>query len=235
MYFYFYKTTNILNGKYYYGVHKTDNIDDGYLGSGKAIKQAIQKYGKKNFIKEIIMYFTDACAMYEYEKLVVTVEVVLDENSYNMTIGGVGGFSHIDNFGEKNPMKNPEIARKVVDTKRKSGGYHTEAARKAREHITELARMNNTGKKRPSHSELMKHTSSFNDLWKNKEEFRDILSTWFTVYSHGGIIYETNRLEDFCKEHHLGYTALWNTSRTGKPVSKGMSKGWYCERKNNEL
>lgn len=42
-----YKTTNIINGKYYIGVHKTTNPNDSYLGSGKAIKEAIKKYGKK--------------------------------------------------------------------------------------------------------------------------------------------------------------------------------------------
>ena len=29
-----YKTTNLLNNKYYIGVHSTDNLNDGYLELG---------------------------------------------------------------------------------------------------------------------------------------------------------------------------------------------------------
>ena len=43
-----YKTTCTVNNKIYIGQHKTDNIDDGYIGSGKLITSAIKKYGKKN-------------------------------------------------------------------------------------------------------------------------------------------------------------------------------------------
>ena len=45
-----YLTTNLINGKQYIGSHD-GTIDDGYLGSGIAIKLAIKKYGKKKFQK----------------------------------------------------------------------------------------------------------------------------------------------------------------------------------------
>lgn len=49
-----YKTTCIINNKIYVGQHKTDNINDGYIGSGKLITSAIKKYGQNSFNREIL-------------------------------------------------------------------------------------------------------------------------------------------------------------------------------------
>lgn len=63
-----YKITNKLNEKYYIGVHKTDNPYDNYMGSGKAIKNAIEKYGVENFTKEILLVTQTKEEAYSLEK-----------------------------------------------------------------------------------------------------------------------------------------------------------------------
>ena len=90
-YFYFYKITNNINSKFYYGVHSTNNLNDGYMGSGIALHKAINKYGVENFTKEIIQFFDDEVSMYEYEKDFVNEQLVKNTKCYNLTTGGGGG------------------------------------------------------------------------------------------------------------------------------------------------
>jgi group I intron endonuclease len=107
MYYILYQITNIINNKIYIGVHKTHDLDDGYMGSGKVICSAINKYGIENFIKTILEVFDNEQEMYAREKEVVTEEFLLRENVYNLRKGGSGGFDYInrmrlnDRTGEK--------------------------------------------------------------------------------------------------------------------------------------
>lgn len=83
-----YKITNNLNGKFYIGQHQTDNVDDGYMGSGEAIKQAIRKYGVENFSKEILFDVDDWELMDFLEELIVDENFVKRKDTYNKRTGG---------------------------------------------------------------------------------------------------------------------------------------------------
>jgi hypothetical protein len=63
MYYIIYETTNLVNGKKYRGAHATDAIEDGYLGSGRWLRDAVKKYGRQSFSREIIYMAFDYDAM----------------------------------------------------------------------------------------------------------------------------------------------------------------------------
>lgn len=88
-----YQTTNIINQKYYIGAHQTEDIFDKYLGSGVALKSAIKKHSKESFDKLTLGSFKSKEIMFLIESWIVTEEVVKDKDSYNMKIGGFGGWT----------------------------------------------------------------------------------------------------------------------------------------------
>lgn len=88
MYHYFYKITNLINGKFYYGVHNTNNLEDGYMGSGKLLHKAYNKYGIENFNKEILKYFDTMDEAFQYEHQIVNEEMINNPDCYNIQIGG---------------------------------------------------------------------------------------------------------------------------------------------------
>lgn len=90
-YYILYKTTNLISGKYYIGCHQTNNLNDGYIGSGKLLKSAIKKYGRENFKCEILSFYDNKDDMFAAEQKIVNESLVKDDLSYNLKIGGSGG------------------------------------------------------------------------------------------------------------------------------------------------
>lgn len=105
MYYFIYKTINKINGKYYIGMHKTDYLEDGYLGSGKYFRRALKKYGKENFEREILEYCNSDEEMYLAEARYITEDVVNDKSSYNLKLGGDGGWDYANSHRLGNDPK----------------------------------------------------------------------------------------------------------------------------------
>lgn len=87
-FYYFYKITNLINQKFYFGVHSTSNLNDGYMGSGIALKKAYEKYGVFNFKKEILYFFDNQNEMYSFEELYINEQLVNNQMCYNLIVGG---------------------------------------------------------------------------------------------------------------------------------------------------
>lgn len=122
-----YKILNLLNNYEYVGVHRTNKIDDSYMGSGKRIIRAIKKYGKENFTKEILYCYDNDIEgkgekeAFKREGEIVTIEYTLRENTYNMSVGG-----HINPVmcGENNPWYGKKIPEHVIEERQKSRGTY---------------------------------------------------------------------------------------------------------------
>lgn len=86
MIYYVYRITNLVNGNDYIGCHRTTYLDDGYMGSGKLIKLAIQKHGRENFRKDILSFHDT-----EDDMLVEEARMIQEhEPIYNIAPGGRG-------------------------------------------------------------------------------------------------------------------------------------------------
>lgn len=106
-----YETTCKVNNKTYVGCHATNKLDDGYLGSGKHLTRAIKKHGREMFVRKIIQFFDNPADMFNSEKLTVTDEYVKDNSTYNLVVGGSGGFKVQDVDEWKRKLKESSANR----------------------------------------------------------------------------------------------------------------------------
>lgn len=98
-YYVIYKTTNIVNNKIYIGKHQTKDLGDGYIGSGKYLYRAVEKYGSDKFKTEILYLFDSCDEMDKAENEIVNEEFVSRKDTYNLKVGGEGGFEYINSNG----------------------------------------------------------------------------------------------------------------------------------------
>jgi group I intron endonuclease len=122
-----YITTNLINGKQYIGDHSCDNLekDKYYVGSGNILYEAIYKYGKKNFKREILEFFPTKQSAFDAQEKYIIEYNTLTPNGYN--ISPKGGMNVRGCCSEETKRKISE-ANRGKDTWMK-GKHHTEEAK----------------------------------------------------------------------------------------------------------
>lgn len=119
---YIYKITrNDGSGKYYIGLHSTDDVDDGYFGSGTYLWHSINKYGKEKHTMEIIEFHESRTAVKLRERELVNEELLKDPLCMNIKRGGEGGWTLEQTLnGNRSALRNhtaiQEKARKTLES-----------------------------------------------------------------------------------------------------------------------
>jgi len=177
-----YKTTNLINGKFYVG--KDERNKNDYLGSGLNLHRAIKKYGKENFIKEVLEYCSTKEELIEKEKYWIK-ETKAQELGYNIADGGWGGNTYDEETRQRISKQfrgrkvKPETIEKIKKTREKKKKQNPDAY-KISERQKEILSKTHKGKVhteewKRNHSEKMKelyksgHTSQFEKFIENQK------------------------------------------------------------------
>ncbi len=203
MIYYLYQITNRTNGKIYIGVHKTLDIEDGYMGSGTYLKHAQQKYGIENFEKKILKFFGSEEEMFQEEAEVVTIDFLSRKDVYNLRKGGTGGFAPYATeraLAAKTPEKLKEIS--ILGNIAKQQKYPSGVSPRMLQH--------SQSKENKEHlREVQVLANSVESLKKKKETFQTI------QHQHG--------------EKNSQYGTMWITDGTqNKKIDKteAIPTGW---------
>jgi group I intron endonuclease len=213
MFYVIYKITNTINQKIYVGSHRTNNVDDNYMGSGKYLTRAIAKYGIENFTKDILFVFDNADDMYAKEAEIVNEQFLAEENTYNLKRGGFGGFDYINSSGLNNKANQCSKAGRVAAAQ--GGGF------KGRTHSTKTKQqLSSLNKGRPGtflgrhHSEETKrHLSKKKKgtgIGPNNSQFGTI---WMTNHEKNVKVCDVE-VEDYVK---LGFVR-------GRKINRGLAE-----------
>jgi hypothetical protein len=90
---YLYKTTCLVTGKYYIGMHSTNRPNLKYYGSGILLRRSLKKHGRDQHVIEIVEYCDSDEQLRAREREWITATVRNDDMCMNLMDGGQGGFT----------------------------------------------------------------------------------------------------------------------------------------------
>jgi len=133
-----YITTNLINGKQYIGDHSTDDLKDDYLGSGVYIKRSVNKYGRRNFSRNILEFFDSKERAFFGQEKWINEYNTLSPNGYNVSPMGGNQISG----GISKETKN-KISKTIKDNKscagKNNGMFGRKHSKEAKEKIRKVS------------------------------------------------------------------------------------------------
>lgn len=87
-------------------MHSTDDLEDGYIGSGKRLKYSINKYGKENHQFEILEFLSSREELKKREKEIINGEMLANPKCINLTMGGGDGWDFVNDNDELKLLAN---------------------------------------------------------------------------------------------------------------------------------
>jgi hypothetical protein len=110
---YIYRITNTKNENYYIGMHSTSNLEDGYMGGGKRIRNSIRKHGKEFHTKEILEFLDDRESLKKREEEIVNESLLQDKKCLNLQLGGGGGFINAEHMKKCSSAGGSATSKKI--------------------------------------------------------------------------------------------------------------------------
>lgn len=240
----FYVTCNQVNGKLYFGVHRTDNLGDNYLGSGLGLQRAIDYYGVENFNRKDLVFFSSFEKAFEFEKCFLTYEFLryMKKNKlgYNISEGGRGSWNNKTRLEEgTHPfIKTDDFGRNLAKQRVDNGTnpFLDEKVRqkgimKSAENNRKLAKEN----KHPfQNSQIRKKALNLlKEKWKKEGHPLKNVKPWDTNSQHT-LSQQTwcsaNKIYKTWKKYNFGYTRLINLYKGAEQSCRCMVKmfkeGW---------
>ncbi len=133
-YHFIYRTTRIRDGRYYVGMHSTDSLTDGYMGSGTKITRSLKKHGRDAHKFEILEQLPDRKSLIAREEEIVSEELLKDPQCMNLMKGGTAGpYPNLSiSLGKMGKPKSPEHRAAISATLKGRSRPDVSAALKGR-------------------------------------------------------------------------------------------------------
>lgn len=135
-----------VDGKYYIGIHSTDDLDDDYFGSGTYLSNSLRYHGREKHSKTILEFYPTRKLASDREREMITDEMRGDPMCMNIAPGGGGGFispEHAFKFqsaGGKATLgrKHKECSKKKIGDSQRGERHHSFSTEKINKRLEDI-------------------------------------------------------------------------------------------------